>query len=154
MWNAREPRFGEVPAGFGPHGLLSAGGGDPECAHGATLSLLLVLWAPQRQQLGLVGCHQVSIPDPLSPGSSLIPAERVPHGDRLAERGQHLVPVRGAHPAGCRPNEHMACVVTAPILAALGHCHPQGQLLGTTGLSPHTDPTSPDMYPLHGDVHP
>lgn len=102
--------------------------------------MLQVFWAPQRRQLSLVGATKT----PLSPGSSLIPAEWVPHGDGLAERGQHLVPVRGAHPAGRRPDQHVARVVTAPVLAALGHRHTQGQLLGATGLSPHR----PTQIPL------
>lgn len=53
--NAREPRSGEVPAGFGPFWAPFLGRSDPERARGAALSVLRIFWAPQRRQLGLVG---------------------------------------------------------------------------------------------------
>jgi len=95
--------------------------------------------------------------------SSLVSPERVPHGDRLPQRGQHLVPVRDAHPAGRRANEDMACVVGAAVLTALSHRHPQGQVLwgstrpsqqSSTERSLHQPPhryRSP--FPLQPDTH-
>lgn len=127
----------------------STRGGSPGCVPRAALSVLPgVFLAPQRRRLGLVVRSQrVPAAGALSPGCGLIPAERVPHGDGLAERGQHLVPVRRAHPAGCRPDQHMARVVTPPVLAALGHRHTQGQLLRGRGLwSPHAG-SPPDTDP-------
>lgn len=79
---------------------------------------------------------------PPDPASSLVSPERVPHGDGLPQRGQHLVPVCDAHPAGRRADEDVARVVSAAVLAALSHRHPQGQVLrGSTRPSqqPSTD---------------
>lgn len=94
------------------------------------------------------------------PSSSLVSPERVPHGDGLPQRGQHLVPVRDAHAAGRWADEDVPCVVGAAVLAPLGHRHPQGQVLlegmmpsqgsSTAGTDPYTH-VSP--HPPQSDGH-
>lgn len=53
----------------------------------------------------------------------LVSTDGVPHGHGSAQRGQHLVPVCGAHAAGRRPNNDMAHVVPSAVTAALSHRH-------------------------------
>lgn len=60
----------------------------------------------------------------------LVSPDRVPHGHGPAQRGQHLVPVRGAHATGRRPNDDMAYVVPTAITAALSYRHTERQVLG------------------------
>lgn len=61
----------------------------------------------------------------------LDPAQRVPHGHRLPQSGQHLVPVGDPHPAGLRANDHVTQVLAPPIVCGLCHRHPQGEFLQT-----------------------
>lgn len=63
------------------------------------------------------------------PVLQLISPDRVPHGHGPAQRGQHLVPVCGAHSTGTRPNDNVAHVVPAAVAAVLSHRHSEGQIL-------------------------
>lgn len=59
----------------------------------------------------------------------LDPAQRVPHGDGLPQRGQHLVPVGDPHAAGLGADDHMAQVFAPSVVCGLRHGDPQGELL-------------------------
>lgn len=59
----------------------------------------------------------------------LDPAQRVPHGHRLSQSGQHLVPVGDPHPAGLWADDHMTQVLAPTVVCGLCNRHPQGELL-------------------------
>lgn len=63
----------------------------------------------------------------------LDPAQWVPHGHRLPQSGQHLVPVSDPHPTGLWADDHVTEVLAAAVFCGLRHCYPQGEFLQTHG---------------------
>lgn len=61
----------------------------------------------------------------------LDPAQGVPHGHRLPQCGQHLVPVSNSHPTGLRADDHMTEVLATAVFCGLRHGYPQGEFLQT-----------------------
>lgn len=63
----------------------------------------------------------------------LDPAQGVPHGHRLPQCCQHLVPVSNSHPTGLRADDHMTEVLATAVFCGLRHGYPQGEFLQTHG---------------------
>lgn len=76
----------------------------------------------------------------------------MPHGHRLPQRGQHLVPVSDPHPTGLWTDDDVAQVLSPAVVRGLSHRHPQGEFLNTTQHG-HTI-WCVSMTLLHSMVHP
>lgn len=85
-------------------------------------TLAFMVPAGRQRRVSELGSCQALVPAPALP-RLLVSPDGVPHGHGPAQRGQHLVPVGGAHATGRRPDDDVAHVVPTAVTAALSHRH-------------------------------